>query len=317
MSRRFKAGLLVAVIAVSAAISLRVAIASPADAAIYDFRSEVTGIDFGEWPLFFYTSAGGDGEVFAVMTADLLLQGPALTIRSTVFRYTRIGYPILTRAITLGKDTLILPGLALVGIVSLALVAFAAGWYRDALGWKSWFLVCNPAMFMGFAGDTAEPLAVLTLLIALTANSVVAAVCMALVRPSFVAALVGRWTQLAAATVAAFTIRLAAVLVLGGSLFAGTDGNLAFPLAGYVERPSILALVVGASGLATVVAGMWHRDWSWIGAGFLVLSFGPVVLDDPANAVRAAGLLPVLWAFGPNFRSWVRSTEVRSVDPTG
>jgi len=46
-----------------------------------------------------------------------------------------------------------------------------------------------------------------------------------------------------------------------------------------------------------------NKDLGWVLSGLLVMSLSVIVVDTPVNAVRAAGLLPVLWAFGPNYQA--------------
>jgi hypothetical protein len=48
-----------------------------------------------------------------------------------------------------------------------------------------------------------------------------------------------------------------------------------------------------------MIVGVRQRDMAWVVGGFFVLCFGGDVTVNPANAWRAAGFLPVLWAFGP------------------
>lgn len=62
------------------------------------------------------------------------------------------------------------------------------------------------------------------------------------------------------------------------------------------------------AALAAVGLGFRRRDWSWALAGVFVLCFGPDVLRDLVNAWRAAGFVPVLWAFGPGYVSSREST---------
>jgi hypothetical protein len=52
-----------------------------------------------------------------------------------------------------------------------------------------------------------------------------------------------------------------------------------------------------------VLVGLKWRDFGWLGAGALVLLLGSAVTEYPVNAFRVAGMLPVLWAFGPNFKA--------------
>jgi hypothetical protein len=81
-----------------------------------------------------------------------------------------------------------------------------------------------------------------------------------------------------------------------------SEGTLTWPLAGYLATPSVAGWLIAIGALATLVIGIVRRDASWVVSGAFVLCFGVVVVDTPTNAMRAAGFLPVLWAFGPNSR---------------
>lgn len=66
-----------------------------------------------------------------------------------------------------------------------------------------------------------------------------------------------------------------------------------------------------AEVFAVMAADPLGVELAWILSGLLVIMMSTVVFDTPYNAVRAAGMLPVLWAFGDS-----RSTEhVESESP--
>jgi hypothetical protein len=57
--------------------------------------------------------------------------------------------------------------------------------------------------------------------------------------------------------------------------------------------------VLASAALGTIAIGVRSRNWTWIVVGVYILCFSQKVLLAPVNAWRAAGMLPVLWAFGP------------------
>jgi hypothetical protein len=71
------------------------------------------------------------------------------------------------------------------------------------------------------------------------------------------------------------------------------------PLTGYLESPTLAGLALAVLALVTLVVGARHRNWTWVAVGVYILCFSYTVVLDPVNAWRAAGLMPVLWAFGP------------------
>ncbi len=92
--------------------------------------------------------------------------------------------------------------------------------------------------------------------------------------------------------------------IWGGSLFgaAPTDGayNITWPLVGYFEVPSLVGFVVAGSALVTLAMGLRSRRPSWVASGLLVLMFAaPIHFTGGINTVRAAGVLPVVWALDP------------------
>lgn len=312
MSENVRVGLAVALIAMTGALVTRAAAAGGNDLAVFQHRSDVTGIDFGDWPEILYTGAGGDGEVFAVLAADPLAQGPALSIRSLVFRYTRIGFSWAAWALALGNDRFVLPTMALIGIISVGAVAYTAGYLQNRLGWRVWLLVANPALLIGFMGDTAEPLALALLIAAFAGRSFLGAFALGIVRPSYMTTLVGGWPLFLAAAGSALAIRILAFYLFGGNFLDGGAGNVTAPLVGYFQEPSFPGFVIAGAGLATIAVGAIRRNLAWGVSGMLVVMLGPIVLEHPINALRAAGVLPVLWAFGPGYKATRATSEPSS-----
>jgi hypothetical protein len=291
---------MVAVLAMAVAIFARSVLTDPADGVIYHEMGDALGVDFGDWPDFFYTGAKGDGRVFAVMAVDPFGSGPSLTILSVVYRFSRIGMPVLVWVASFGQESLVLPVIAVIGLVSVAAMGFLAGFMRNQLGWRSWFLVANPALFIGFQGGTAEPFALLILVATFISGSRILAAALGITRPSYAIALFGKWALLSWAVAAAFVLRIAVYWRFRGSLLGGPEDLFASPLSGYISANSWDAWLIGAIASLTLIMGIRARTWSWAASGFFVLCFGIAILAEPVNAIRAAGFLPVLWAFGPN-----------------
>lgn len=181
-----------------------------------------------------------------------------------------------------------------------SLVAVAAG-MRSTLGLRSWLMVANPAVFIGFAGDTSEPMGALFLAIALATGSWLAAAVLGVTRPTFLVAMWGRWRHLVAGVAAAVALAVYSSVAFGIDAIVPDSGRLGFPFWSYVEYASIWGILLAVAALATVVVGVRRRDWTWILAGVFTLCFGSDVLRDPVNAWRAVGFLPVMWAFGPGY----------------
>jgi hypothetical protein len=274
----------------------------------------LTGIDFGEWPGIFYTGGNGDGEVFAVLAADPFGNGPSQMIPSVAYRYGRIGMSGLAFVLSFGREALVLPALFIIGLSAVAMVGFLSGFWRQRFGPRSWALVLNPALYIGFVGDTAEPLGILLLALGLVGSGYWAAVALGVTRPTYGTALVGRWRILAALVATAIAVRLAAASIFGGSIFDvstdsfGSSSNFGPPAMAFFAQPSVLGFLVLASGVFTLLFGAVRRDPAWIVSGVLVVVLGEAVTANPLNAVRAAGMLPVLWAL-TQMSSRSRATE--------
>jgi hypothetical protein len=241
----------------------------------------------------------GDGQAFAVIAADPLGLEFGDVLREPGYRYQRAGYSWLAWAASAGQPGWVPYGLALVGALAVVGTLGMAIKLRERLGPAAWFLVLNPALYIGFAGDTAEPLAILFLAIALASNALWAAIALGVTRPDFLLGMIGRWKPLLAGGAAAVTLAAYSVWHFGLSTMLPKVGLLALPLSGYLEHPSIAGWVLALAALATIVVGARRRNWTWVVVGVYVICFAPVVTADPANAWRAAGLMPVIWAFGP------------------
>lgn len=302
IDQRIRDGLFAALVAVVTALALRFWLTNPQDYLHYSVLEELTGIDFGTWPDVFYSGGGGDGEVFAVLAADPLGSGPSQLIPEVLYRFIRIGFAWLAWAFSLGREQLVLPALFAVGLLAVSGVGFISGFLRERLGPKSWALLINPALYIGFIGDTAEPLGILLLVLSLTVSGFWAAVALGITRPTYAAALVGKWKLLSEVVAAAIVIRLLAFGLFGGSMFATINRAFSLPFVAYFDNPSVVGFLVLAGAVFTIGIGIIRRDLAWVVAGIFVVVLGVGVTAHPLNAVRAAGMVPVLWAFGPKWK---------------
>jgi hypothetical protein len=303
---RVRRGLFIALLSVIAVLVVRYSVSSPTDQLHY----EKWDADFGSWPDIFYTGAGGDGEVFAVLASDPFGSGQTQFIFHIVYRYSRIGFSWAAWALSFGDETLVLPALVVIGLLAVGGVGFASGFLRERLGWRSWILVLNPALYIGSIGDTAEPLAILLLLFTMVGTGTFAAVALATTRPDYVVALFGRWKLVLIAGFTALIVGITAVAIFDAPLLDSPPGVFSPPFVAYFVEPSIAGFLVLGAGLATGVVGVMRRNFAWVGSGLLVLVLGTGVTRDPINAVRVAGLLPVLWAFGPDWKPGRLSSDI-------
>ncbi len=295
---RVRSGLIGALAAVLTALLVRYLVSSPTDYLYY----EKWDADFGTWPRIFYTGAGGDGEVFAVLAADPFGSGQFPSLLHVTYRYSRVGFSLVAWMFSFGNETLVLPALAIVGLLAVGGVGFASGFLRERLGWRSWILMLNPALYIGSIGDTAEPLGILLLLLAMVGSGLLASAVLGMTRPSYAVAIFNRLDLALAAVFTAIAVRLAAVVIFQAPLFDSPSSLFSFPAVAYFFEPSLAGFAVLIAGLATLGVGLTKRNLAWVSSGFLVLVLGTAVTKDPINAVRAAGMLPVLWAFGPAWK---------------
>ena len=260
-----------------------------------------SGLEVGPELAWFANGLHGDGAVFAIMTSDPLGRGEGALIFDPSYRYARVGYSWAASLASIGQESLILLGLSLVGLGSVVFVSIVSIGLRPTLGPKAWFLLLNPALVIGFLYDTAEPLGIALLVMALRGGRFAPAIGLAVVRESYLVALARRHLSFLLVLTVAIGVRLYWVFHFGDSLLGGA-GNLALPFVGVTSKPSAAGVIVTATAFATVIIGIRCRNLAWILSGALVCSLGELVFANPINSFRAAGMLPVLWAFGPTYR---------------
>jgi hypothetical protein len=259
----------------------------------YHFDVGDPGPWFSAWSL-------GDGQAFALIALDPTGHKLDDEVKISAYRFTRAGYGWAVWAASLGRARAVPYALAAVGALAVIANLVLAVHLRGRIGPRAWLLMLNPALYIGFAGDTSEPMGVLFLGLAMASGSWVAAVFLGVTRPTFLVGLWGRWKMFLPGVVGAGVVAAYGILVLQPRLLA-PGGGLALPLVGYFQRWSISGALLCVAALATLFVGVRSGDWAWVLSAALVLCFGVEVLTNPVNAWRTAGFLPVLWAFGPRY----------------
>lgn len=263
---------------------------------------ETYGVEVGDPGRWFSAWALGDGQAYALVGVDPTGQTLADGIREAGYRFARAGYGWATWATSLGQPDLVPYALAIVGAVSVLALLILAIRLRSVLGPRVWLVVFNPALFIGFAADTSEPMGIFLLAAALAGGGWWSAVLLGVTRPTFLVTMWGRWKQLALGIGSAAALGGYSLLAFGAEAMVPSGGRLGLPLHAYFEHPSVWGFLLALAAILTVSLGVRSRDWSWVLAGIFVLCFGMDVLRDPLNAWRAAGFLSVLWGFGPGYR---------------
>ena len=307
-----------AVVLMLVAVSIRAARSDPAVVMedLERFRS-ATQLDIGPALPFFAAGLNGDGQAFAAIASDPLGRQKHFVLFGADYRYARSGFSWLGSMLVFGVDGMLLAGIAAVGLLSVGLVGYIALRERERLGIKAWWLIANPALFIAVMGDTAESLAILLLALALLGNHVWSGVYLAVVRPSYLLALSDRRRLFIPALGMALGFRLFWILRFDGVLSVD-GGNLGLPFGGLMAEISVTGFVVTVAAVVTIVIGMLNKSWSWVLSGLLVVCLTNKVHLEPVHAVRAAGMLPVLWAFGTQRHLGItklREEESRAPEP--
>lgn len=271
----------------------------------YGFEVGEPGEWFSAWSL-------GDGQAYAMIAVDPSGDLLATHVSEAGYRFARAGYGWAARAASLGQGRYVPYGLAVVGAISLLGVLILAIHMRPRLGPRAWLLVLNPAVFIGFAGDTSEPLGILVLGAALAWELWPFAALVGVIRPTYLVGLLRDRRLLIPGLLAAAVLGFYSLLRFGAEALVPAGGRLSLPGLAYVDQVSVWGVLLAVVAIATLVIGIRQRDWSWVLAGAFVLSFGSDVLREPVNAWRAAGFLPLMWAFGPRFKaSGIRGLSAR------
>ncbi len=308
---------LVAVAVAVLALAVRATVVADQEfSAVYLHRFErIYGVDLPdvyERLPFFLTWTRGDGQAFMALAADLDLDGPAQELAVPSYRFARVGYAWLARLAALGRVGLLPVGLLAVNLVTISILAVVATRLARIWGRRAFLILANPGLFVGVATDTAEPLGALLLVLALTSGATGGALASALAaatRPTFLAVLPARRHGLLRPLMTAASVVISLQII---SLFAfGSFGErppetLVLPFTGYVEvwptvRPAAafgigLLLVSAALTMAAGFRSTGGRRPALILSGLLVVVFGAAVLHNPFNYLRAAALLPIIWA---------------------
>ncbi|MFP3881061.1 MAG: hypothetical protein ACLFWH_01940 [Actinomycetota bacterium] len=293
---------LVVLIVITAAFYLRWDVIPSFPERHVDAFEENYEVDVGDPGRWFSAWALGDGQAYALIGVDPTGRTLAQRIPEAGYRFARAGYGWAVWAVALGQPDVVPYVLAAVGALAVMGVVFLAIRLRDRLGPRSWLIVLNPALYIGFAADTSEPMGILLLAAVLAGRGWLAAGLIGLTRPTFLVALWGRRRHLATGVAAALALAFYSFLAFGVDAMIPSGGRLGLPLHAYLQHLSVGGLLLAIAAIGTLAIGVRVRDWAWILAGTFVLCFGLDVLRDPVNAWRAAGFLPVLWAFGVHYR---------------
>lgn len=308
--------ILVTVMVAATVVGMRLAVSGTDELEDLAWFEESTGISVGPDTAFFANGLAGDGATFVIMALDPIGSDIGNLLYLPSYRYLRFGFSWIAQALVGGSEGLILLGLSAVGVVSLGFTAYLASRLNETRGSWAWLLVVNPALIMGVLSDTAEPLALALITLAIFAGSTWLACLVAIIRPSFLVAMAGRWRALAIGAGIAVLSKAYWSWHFEESYLPGVS-ILDWPLLGVVASPTILGWILTGSALITAIIGVARKDWAWIISGLLVLCFGQVVMGTSAiNAFRAAGFLPVLWAFGPNYVSHETIREIFGMNST-
>lgn len=260
----------------------------------YDYDVGDPGPWFSAWSV-------GDGQAYALIALDPTGMKLDQEIDETTYRFARAGYGWLAAILSFGQPSLVPYAMAAVSLLSLVGVLVAAVRLRPRLGPRVWLIALNPALFIAVGGDTSESLAVLLLVVAIGWGSWVAALVLGVTSPTFLVAVWGRWRLLLSGGASAAALALYSFFAFGSESFLPDGGRIGTPFVSYLEHLSVWGVLLAVAAMATIWFGVRARDWAWVLAGAFVLCFGWDVLRDPVNAWRAAGFLPVLWAFGPGY----------------
>lgn len=259
------------------------------------------GLPVADVEAWFSTWAAGDGQTFALIASDPLGLDEGWQLNQPAYRYGRAGYGWLAWLASLGQEQWVPYGLAIVGVVTVGATFMLAMRLRPRLGFRAWLIVFNPAVLIAFAGDTAEGLGVFALALAMAYGHWWASAALGVIRPSFLLALIGWCRSLMWGVLSAAVLSL--LLILRFGFEPGQYGGiLVLPFSGFFEVPSVQSVGLAIVAIATIGVGLRHRNWAWVASGLVVTCFSALIVGGAHNGWRAAGMLYVLWAFGPQYR---------------
>ena len=297
------------------------------------YEASPYGIDlpdrYGDDP-FLLAWTRGDGQAYVTLAGDPLAQGPVRGLGVALYRFARSGYSLASLLAVGGRVDLIPYGLLAVNLASLGVLGWIAGSRIRAWGWRSVILAAVPGALMATASDTAEALGTVLVTLAVVAPpalAVTAAAYLGIVRPDFATALFlrGRFgiALMGACFATAVGIRLVGLAL--GLEWAGLNGNLTWPLVGYLDvlaeqPPADRAITVGIAGAAllTLAQGLTsERGWrrlAFVTTGLFAMMLAPLVVGGPQNSLRAVAAMSVVWAVPPPepTQRWAADNSVAS-----
>lgn len=276
------------------------------------------GVDLPDWygdhPFFLYWSLG-DGQAFVTLAADPVGENSSQLLGSPAYRFSRIGFSLVGRVAVGWRLDLIPIGLFAANTASLFVIGLFAGTRASRSDPTAVLLAANPAVYIGYVGDSAEPFAIALLLCALTAlsraRSAGSAFALATVRPSYLTTIFASrfpLSSFAAAMVAAASVSIVGTVTFGPPT-AAAGAQFTAPLLGffrawgsaeYLGRLSLLAILLAVAvslGVALKRSDLAPGTRISLALTALVLlNLNLVVLTHSVNSLRAAGSLPVLLA---------------------
>ena len=242
----------------------------------------------------------GDGQAFAVIAVDPLGADLGTSLGDPGYRYMRAGFGWAAWALSLGQPQFVPYAITVVGLISVVLLFFLAWKLRQIVGPSAWLLCLNPVVFVALARGTAESLGSLLLAAAMLSGGAWWAAALGVVRPSYLLGLAARFRLLQPGLLVCATVVLLSAWRFGWDI-SQYMGRLTIPGLGYLQAADIGSWIVFVVALVTLIVGVRRRDWSWVASGLFIICLSPDVVESFRNSWRAAGVLPVLWAFGPGF----------------
>jgi hypothetical protein len=308
MTRRREA-LLVAAIVLASCLAAIVAFV-PANWHEQLVRVEATmGLPVADVAPWFSQWAFGDGSAFAVIATDPLGFDLGETLYDPGYRYLRAGFGWVLWGVSLGQAKFVPYAMTLVGLSCVVVLFLLAKKYHPILGAASWLLVLNPAVFIALASGTAEALGVLLLALGTARAGSWWSVPLGLTRPTYLIALISHRRAFVAGVLASACLFGYGVWRFGWDLGQYT-GVATLPFVGFIQAAGPGSWIVALAAVATLLVGLIRWDWAWVASAVFVLCFSALVVENSVNALRAAGALPVLWAFGPR---WVPTRAQRDL----